>query len=1133
MADTKVGTKTGKSTQAGRDVYKTEDGENVSEKSTTFKYKGQWINVPSIHEGYQYDDDTLRMMLDAEVISPTSTHKSESDAVKAAVERSKSLKFNEGGLALGDQMQEALSRRPGFRGDGASDFGGFSDYLKENVSKEELNDGLNFAGEWMLPFYDAGSKVYNVVEEYSKPEDERDYDFIKDELNKAGTSAGTEAAMWLMGGVATKYGAKGVKALSNKAKQYEIDPNSMSAFGVGAIKKKADKVELPPAENAARTQIAGTLPTYKKADTLLKELAGEGKTLDFGAGLGLSKKELGFDTYEPFPKGDFTPDFTSPEKIPSNSYKKITNLNVLNVVPREVRDGIVRDIGRILEPNGTAVITTRGRDVMAAKGKAGPEPMSIITSKDTYQKGFTQLELREYISETLGDGFSTINNKLGAAGVTVQKLATKNFSEGGMAMDDQMQVMFKSNRTGYALGGEVEAIDPVSGNEVPPGSTPKEVRDDIPAMLSEGEYVVPADVTRYYGVKFFEDLRVNAKVSLEDMEDNGRIGGEPVPDGDEDLTEDEMALLDEVMGMNEPIGMAEGGMVGQQMAPADPYQQQAMMYQEPIKAAKGTLVSGQALDAFGNPLQAESLVQPASVIQDVSPSTTSNSPIYGVSTSPNDAATTLIPRVPSTPPLTDVGDVPSTGMQTVFYIHRDGRRLSILMSNGRPISNVPADFNDFVVDTLENRQNINFSEAIEGTEDTGVATEGATISSDSDNNDDDEYEVFDTNVRTKVDPETPEGIRDMYEDSGVNLKDPLKGAKEALGGFSGLDRAEASLLSAIPGIGLPLALGAGLFGVGKGLNSVSKARANQQMAEFLGDTDAANAIQVEIDTFLKNSPNVVAGLGKRDWVAKGDQRFKNSLDASLSQYATEGTVFNVEGLSTTGKKNLQDYLGYEYTEVPLTGGGAVAADPKSTAATASSYTAPKSGDGFNQGFFTPGEDTLRPKLRPSSITGAKTSVNTDPLVSEDKTAPKGLYESLTKTKFKNTKLGKALGVGTKTQTVGKPKTVAVSNPKTITDLRSSTGQVSVNKTNKPISGSVSDDGNWQQVVNPGTNAITRKWVGGSKTTTTAPAKKAPVVDSPPVSNNNNNNNNNNTGSTNTTTTKTSWSDSGWNPKNWF
>ena len=46
--------------------------------------------------------------------------------------------------------------------------------------------------------------------------------------------------------------------------------------------------------------------------------------------------------------------------------------------------------------------------------------------------------------------------------------------------------------------------DPVSGNEVPSGSMAKEVRDDVPAMLSEGEYVVPADVVRYHGIDKFE-----------------------------------------------------------------------------------------------------------------------------------------------------------------------------------------------------------------------------------------------------------------------------------------------------------------------------------------------------------------------------------------------------------------------------------------------------------------------------------------------------------------------------------------------------------------------------------------------------------------------------------------------------
>ena len=90
-------------------------------------------------------------------------------------------------------------------------------------------------------------------------------------------------------------------------------------------------------------------------------------------------------------------------------------------------------------------------------------------------------------------------------------------------------------RMAFAYGGI--PIDPVSGNEVPPGSLPEEVRDDIPAQLSEGEYIVPADVLRYFGMKFFEDLRAEAKAALGGMEQDGRMGGEPMmeePMGAED-----------------------------------------------------------------------------------------------------------------------------------------------------------------------------------------------------------------------------------------------------------------------------------------------------------------------------------------------------------------------------------------------------------------------------------------------------------------------------------------------------------------------------------------------------------------------------------------------------------------------
>ena len=106
------------------------------------------------------------------------------------------------------------------------------------------------------------------------------------------------------------------------------------------------------------------------------------------------------------------------------------------------------------------------------------------------------------------------------------------YNEGGIAMDEQMGMMFKSSR-GMAMNeggdiGETVGVDPVSGNEIPLGANAENVRDDIPAQLSEGEYVVPADVVRYYGVKFFEDLRTEAKLGFQQMQENGRIGGDPV-----------------------------------------------------------------------------------------------------------------------------------------------------------------------------------------------------------------------------------------------------------------------------------------------------------------------------------------------------------------------------------------------------------------------------------------------------------------------------------------------------------------------------------------------------------------------------------------------------------------------------
>jgi len=133
------------------------------------------------------------------------------------------------------------------------------------------------------------------------------------------------------------------------------------------------------------------------------------------------------------------------------------------------------------------------------------------------------------------------------------------FNKGGDVMEKQMEMAFMNE--GGVLADDGVERDPVSGNEVPSGSMAEEVRDDVPAMLSEGEYVVPADVVRYHGIEKFEDLRDEAKIGLQRMEADGRIGGQPVEEQDElPFSLEELEVTEAYRGGI--MGFQEGGDTG-------------------------------------------------------------------------------------------------------------------------------------------------------------------------------------------------------------------------------------------------------------------------------------------------------------------------------------------------------------------------------------------------------------------------------------------------------------------------------------------------------------------------------------------------------------------------------------------
>jgi len=99
------------------------------------------------------------------------------------------------------------------------------------------------------------------------------------------------------------------------------------------------------------------------------------------------------------------------------------------VLPKNIRDEVVREIGSKLRAGGYAIIGARGwrGDVNRAKNVTpGDEPKSLLIHKasgDTFQKGFDGDELRDYIQNLLPDVLVKRLPGFGASSVLITKPA--------------------------------------------------------------------------------------------------------------------------------------------------------------------------------------------------------------------------------------------------------------------------------------------------------------------------------------------------------------------------------------------------------------------------------------------------------------------------------------------------------------------------------------------------------------------------------------------------------------------------------------------------------------------------------------------------------------------------------------
>ena len=163
------------------------------------------------------------------------------------------------------------------------------------------------------------------------------------------------------------------------------------------------------------TQRATTIHTRLEKDGIIsKDEFSGGRGLVYGDGRGAASAYLGSQSYEPFPPVGFSPDYTG-DRVSgqgdaiNKKFNTILNTFVLNVVDPQTRAFIVKDIGNLLQKGGRAVFVTRGADVANSKALVSFGSLERIQRSEgklTYQKGFTQPELIQYIQETLGEGFT-------------------------------------------------------------------------------------------------------------------------------------------------------------------------------------------------------------------------------------------------------------------------------------------------------------------------------------------------------------------------------------------------------------------------------------------------------------------------------------------------------------------------------------------------------------------------------------------------------------------------------------------------------------------------------------------------------------------------------------------------------
>jgi len=509
---------------------------------------------------------------------------------------------------------------------------------------------------------------------------------------------------------------------------------------------------------------------------------------------------------------------------------KALNINV-GEVRRLADSGETVEITPEMEFGGEGVIDFYDKQLISEK-RLQKYGAPLVEIEQTRPDGTTvttnALDLKTFIDEKKKNKKAKIPYSLYSAVLGIP-LAGKL---GSMALSQEQTT--NEEPQAMAEGGMLDeggTVDPVSGNDVPAGSLQEEVRDDIDAKLSEGEFVFPADVVRYIGLDRLMELRQEAKQGLQKMNDMGQMGNS------------EEAIMPDTVP-HEAMEFQQGGIVPASNIPSF-YGQQQPSYMQPGAVQTAVRYAGQ------QQAPTQSVYQP-SQFQQVAP--------IGPQPVPQPVQPTQ-PTQPAQAPIQQVAPTAKVPYEMKRFRNAEGNVIYIPFMSGVPQFPIPEGYSE------QSRMEAITGEEETTTEPTPTETKVETASVRDDGGDD----GIDTTTTGTAKTDPVMGIARGFAETNPNSTVATNVDKYKSAQIKGLAGAALGLFS-----GNILSTGIALY------------RMNQKMDEY------KNAAFEGLPAPVKQQLQVTTGAGQKEFItsdqftdAQAQEAFKEAKAAGASDaYAT-------------------------------------------------------------------------------------------------------------------------------------------------------------------------------------------------------------------------------------------------------